>query len=240
MAKITSIRQLFSRHPGISSFRHRHFLNTLPQEKLCEILLFSEGEHMSRMLEGVAQKCILFLNDQRHNYIFRRLLSQGPRLLVNYVYRGNAVMRQTPGCVTVMGDRDTLSLRTGYFDAVVCPFVLEEGVVGGKLLSAVQKVLRNGGRLVLSLRHPQFESLAFAAGFNGAGANSTSANGTSVSQYFQRLKENSLFTENLHEGSVGATLKPYFEGAGHDHFHEYQGTPVSLLFRSVKFQKPSR
>jgi hypothetical protein len=51
------------------------------------------------------------------------------------------------------------------------------------------------------------------------------------------LKETNLYTEELKEGGVDLALKAFFTDSEHDYYHEYKNTPMSLLFRTVKFTR---
>jgi hypothetical protein len=85
------------------------------------------------------------------------------------------------------------------------------------------------------VRHPGLEKILFN---QNPSVNSPVMPENSVSQYFNWLKENHLFTEEMSEGRVDNTLKPFFDiEGGIEHFQDYKNTPMTLLFRAVKFER---
>jgi hypothetical protein len=232
MGSIISLKKWFQQKDTPQSYKRAHFLNQLMPQKLEEILLFSEGDALSSVLPGFENKKVLFFNDQRHKYVFRKVLAGEPRHLVNYVYKGGPVAEQRPGFHTVMGDATGLALRRDHFDVILCPFVLEDAAFVENFVRAIAGFLANGSRMILSVRHPQTDN----ALFNQNPASSQVAE-ASVARYHALLKEQGLFTEEIHEGGVDLALKAFFSDVENDHYHEYKNTGVSLVFRAVKFVK---
>lgn len=232
MGSIISLKKFFQQKEKPQGYKRAHFLNQLTPQKLEEIVLFSEGDALSPVLPGFENKKILFLNDQRHKYVFRKILAGEPRSLINYVYKGGPVAEQKPGFHTVMGDAAGLALRRDHFDVTICPFVLEDAAFVEGFVRNIAGFLANGTRLILSVRHPQTDN----ALFNQNPASSQVAE-TSVARYHALLKEQGLYTEEIREGGVDLALKAFFSDAESDHYHEYKNTGVSLVFRAVKFVK---
>lgn len=232
MAKLLAFKKIFrSQHSGFGPFKFRHFLNTLSQERLDEILLFSEGEHFLSLLPESRAQSVLFFNDQRHKFILKKIVTSPPPVLINYVYGGGPCQKQSAHSFTLMGSLRALPFKPSQFDLVICPFGLDADAVNAKLINDVAGLLKNGGRLVLSLRHPQLEYLLFNQ--NPA---QTGSPENSISRFFDELRKNHLYTEVIKEGMVALPLKPYFNREGErGYYHEYKGTPLTLFFRAVKF-----
>lgn len=237
MAKILAFKNFFkSNKEPVHGFKYRHFLNALPQGKLKEILLFSEGDHLFSLLPEFSGKKILFLNDQNHKFIFKKILAREPKYMMNYVYAGKPLQLQNPGYCTIIGDLERLALKNRHFDCVICPFALDTDRINEKIFKCVSNILNNGGRLIMSLRHPQLEHIIFNQnpGVTGSPENS-------IAKYFNLLRENFLFTEEIKEGHVDMSLKPFFTLDGeYDHYHEYKNTPMTLFIRAVKFVRTQK
>lgn len=236
MVKLLKFKNFFrSSNEPVHLFKYNHFINSLSKDKLNEILLFSEGDHLFKFLPEFTSKKVLYLNDQRHKFIFKKILAREPMYMVNYIYGGKSLQVQNPGYCTIIGDLENPALKDQHFDLVVCPFALDTDQFSPKILKSLCQVLKNGGRLILSLRHPQLEHMIF-----NQNPSVTGAPGNLLSKYFSLLKENSLYTEDIQEGQVNLPLKPYFSLDGvYDHYHEYKGTPLTLFLRAVKFIKKS-
>lgn len=231
MGSIISLKKFFRQtRERADGFKRAHFLNQMPAHKREEILLFSEGDYLTAALPTFAGKRVAFFNDQRHKYIFRKILAEEPAHLVNYVYRGNAVTEQSPGYRTVMGDAESPALRRGHFDVVICPFVLEDAGFVDAFVRTLSPMVENGSRIILSVRHPQLDSILLNQ--NPASARVAES---SVSRYHALLKECGLFTEEIREGVVDLALKAFFTEPEYDYYHEYKNTGMSLVFRAVKF-----
>lgn len=230
MGGIVKLKNFFRNKDKPQSYKREHFLNRLPQHKIEEILLFSEGDNLGALWPSFERRKILFLNDQKHKYVFNKILSAEPAYLVNYVYAGPEVNEQKSGYSTVMGDLENLSLRKNHFDLAICPMALEDFGTIETFVKKTASILDNGSRLVISIRHPQLDNILFNQ--NPA---STQVTEGQVSRYFALFKEAGLYTEDLREGVVDLALKPFFTDSEHDYYHEYKNTPISLLFRTVKF-----
>ena len=231
MAKIISLKKFFRQKEKPASFKRQHFLNQLPTHRLEEILLFSEGDHLSGVWPSFVNKKVLFFNDQKHKYIFKKILAAEPGYLVNYVYRGDVGEQQTE-YHTVLGDMDKLALRRHHFDIVICPFVLEDNAFVESFTCLAAELVENGSRVIMSVKHPALENIIF----NQNPATAQVMEGA-VSRYYSLLKENNLYTEELKEGGVDLALKAFFTDSEYDYYHEYKNTPISLLFRTVKFMR---
>lgn len=214
-------------------FRQYNYLNTLPLEKVDDMLLFSESDHLCGLLPDFKGKKILFLNDQRHKFVFKKILARDPDYIVNCIYGQNIETTQNLGCFSVFGDLGRFAFKPETFDCVICPFVLEGNGVTKELIQSIAGLIKNGGRLILATRHPHLEKILFNQNPSVSGVPENS-----MSAFFDMLKQNHLFTEEISEGCVDLSLKPFFTIDGvFDHYHEFKNIPVTLMFRAVRFER---
>jgi len=231
MAAIVKFKNLFkSQKATAHSYKQRNFLNTLPPEKLSEILLFLEADKLNKLVPDSAGKRILFFDDQQHSFVKRKILSKSSQGVVNYVYHGETVSEQMPGHYTVMGDINRLCLVERQFDIIVCPFALGKDHINFEIIDNLNKSLKNGGRFIMSLRHPHLENILYN---QNPSENRVLEN--SLSRYFKLLKEQFLYLENLEEAAIDHTVKPFFNQGDINCIHEYKGIPMVLFLRAVKF-----
>ncbi len=233
MATILNLRQFFKARPKPLTYKYRHFLNSVDEKKLEEILIYSEGEALATMMSPLQGKKVLFFNDQKHKFALKKLLQVEPARAVNLVYQGREPQKQKQGYWTFQGELANLPLRKGYFDYYVCPFVLSSDMRW--LEKAVQNFaghMANGQKMLIAVRHPGLEQILLNQ--NPATA---VVSDLSLSRLFEVLKQNHLFTEALHEGCVDLSLKPYFSENDHDYYHEYKNTPLCAVISAVKFQR---
>ena len=234
MAKLLSLRNFFPREAK-TGFKHKHFFNSLPKQKLQEILLYSESDYIASLFPKIQKKNVILFNDQRHKYLLARILANDPEFLLNYIYRGEAPDKQKQGYFSILGDIKKPALRRGAYDVVFCPFVLESYMFVEDFIKTVNPFLGNGSRLVLSVIHPQIENMLF----NQNPAEHRVAEGL-TSRYFRLFRDNHFFTEDLQESCVDLALKPFFTQMDADPYHDYKNTPVCLFFKVVKFQKEKK
>jgi SAM-dependent methyltransferase len=150
---------------------------------------------------------------------------------VNYLCVPTEARNQEAGYLTVFGDRKTLPFRKGVFDIVVYPLALQSWLFQDEHIKGVSRLLKNGGQLILSTRHPQLEQILF----NQNPAESMISE-DSLMRQFRLLRDHHLFTEDLAEGVVDLSLRPFFCMEGeYDFYHDYKGTPISLAFKAVKY-----
>lgn len=232
MAPILKFKKIFAgARPTFQCYKQKNFLNTMAGEKLAEILIFLEGDQAASLLPEMNGKRVLFFDDQRHAYLLKKVMAREPGFFTRLVYRGEPVLTQRSQTFTVMGDLTHLCFSTNQFDVVVCPFELGDDYIGASLVQKLAGLIKNGGRLILSLRHPQLEHILF----NQNPAENRMLD-NSVANYFDLLKKNFLYTEELVEARVDHTVKPFFTMDGvFDCYHEFKGTPLTLLVRAVKF-----
>lgn len=215
-----------------SNFKYSHYLNSMPLEKLQEILLFSEAEQVLPLVPSLQEKSSLFFNDSRHRYLFKRVLTKNPSHMINMVYMGNEVQKGV-GYMTLYAHMDRLPLRHLQFDVIVAPLVLNSEVCYDSQIQMLARRLKNGGRMIICVRHPELEHMLFNQNpsYKGAPENS-------VSGYYQIFKRNKLFVEDMKEGVVDANMKPFFTLDGeYDHYHDYKNLPLSLVYKLVKFER---
>lgn len=234
MAKILALKRFFkASKEELPAYKQFHFLNKLPAEKIREIVLFSESEKLLNLMPELGGKKVLFFNDQHHRFALRKIAALEVASLLNYIFAGEPEQTQTSGMGTVYGNVDRLPFRHMHFDVIVCPFALLKNNITQEMIAALSRCLKNGGRMVISLTHPQLEHLLY----NQNPAQNASLD-NSLSKYFKMFKTSHLFTEEIEESSVDAALKPFFTVEGEqDHYHEYKGTPLTLQMRLVKFVK---
>lgn len=234
MAAFDKLKRLipFQSSSKNNTFKYTHYLNSMPLDKLQEILLFSEAEQMLPLIPSLQDKSSLFFNDSKHRYLFKRVLTKNPSHMINLVYSGQDLAHGV-GYFTLYAHIDRLPLRHLQFDTIVAPLSLNSEVCYDSQIQMLSRRLKNGGRLILTLRHPELEHMLFNQNpaYKGAPENS-------VSGYYQILKRNKLFIEDMKEGVVDTNLKPYFTLEGeYDHYHDYKNLPLTLAFKLVKFER---
>ncbi|MBU0505289.1 MAG: methyltransferase domain-containing protein [bacterium] len=236
MAAILKFKNIFaSQKDLVGSYRYHHFLNTLPQQKLNEIQLFSESDKMESLLPALYGKRVLFFYDGLHKYIFKKTLTKNPNYLLSYCYTSIKPKQQLEMPYFVMGDLDKMPLRSDFYDVVICPFALQSNLLTPGFIKKACSLLRNGGHLILSLRHPQLEHILF-----NQNPSETFLSDNSVSSYFGALQAGHVYAEKIIEGCVDNGLKPFFSfETEKDYFAEYKNTPITLLFRGVKYSPKS-
>ena len=218
------------------SYKHAHFLNSLGVDKVDEIVVFSEADQLAKLVPSLDGKKVLFLNDQKHKFLFKKIMAKEPRYFVNYIFKGKPVSIQSPDCFTVMGNIDKLSFKNQFFDIIICPLSLCTEEASSRFIESMCQLLTNGGRIIFSVRHPQLEHVLFNQ--NPA---ATGNPDNSVSSYFDILKKHHFYTEEMSEGLVDMALKPFFTLEGeYDHYHEYKALPLTYLVKAVKFMKASK
>jgi SAM-dependent methyltransferase len=233
MGAMTDIRKLFGRGKEVEPYKRRNYLNALTRERLDDILLFSEGEGLMRLLPDLKNKRVLFFNDQRHKYILNKIRLQEPTFLMNGLYRDNSGPESIANAFTILLDFDHLPFKNNHFDLIICPLVLDTPRVSATFIEKLSKKLKNGGRLILSLRHPQLEHLLF-----NQNPSETIGTDSLVSRYFQMLKDCALYPDNMQEGIVDPTLKSFFMTENNsERYLEFRNVPLTLFFRAVRYQK---
>lgn len=234
MSAGSKLKQLFKPSKAPSrSYKRVCFLTSLPKAHLEEILLFSESDALFPLLPSLKKRKTLWLNDQKHKYLFKKVLAQDPADLTNYVYSTQGVNTQNPSMFSVMGDVDRLCFKPNQFDLVIAPLSLISDRVDENQIKALSRVLKNGGRLVLAIRHPFLDQILFNQ--NPASQHVASVSMQSV---FEALKKADCFFEEMSEGVVNRELKPFFTVDGElTPYHEFKTTPLTLAIRAVKYKK---
>lgn len=233
MSAILQLKQFFKPKVKPLSYKHSHFLNSLDQKRLQEILLYSEGDNLAQTALEITGKKVLFCNDGLHKYALKKIVQAEPSYTMNLVYNNKEWQRQKLGYSTIQGDLNHLPLRRGYFDYYMCPFVLTNDM--RKLEKWIDKFsghMVNGQKLFLSCQHPGLNQILY-----NQNPSTNVVSDVSLSKIFDILKRNALYTEAIHESSVDLSLKPYFVSNEFDYYHEYKGTPLTVVFSTVKFQR---
>lgn len=235
MARILSLKNFFqpAREKNLS-YKHRHFLNALDPQRLDEVLLYAEASRLISALPRAQNKNVVVFNGLRHKTLLNKMQLLDYRHMISYCYRGE-INKQRGRFFSVLGDAETLSIRRNHHDVAVCPFVLEDLAFCEKFIRTLAGYLHNGARLVLSVRHPFLENIIY----NQNPAEVRVCEGA-TSRYFQLLKENNFYTEDILESPVDMVLKPFFTDAEHDYYHEYKNSPLVLIFKAVKYEKTKK
>lgn len=233
-ARILNFRKLFrQREPQAQPFKYRHFLNSLPKTKVEEIVLFSEADSLMPLIPAVNTGHTLFFNDQRHKYLLKKLIAKEPSHFLNLVTDGEEMESQSPGQFTLLADKHKLPIKPASQDIAVYPGSISEDQLDARMIQSLSALLKNGGRLLVSVCHPSLELLLF-----NQNPSETGAPDNSMAEYFRLFKESHLYLEDMSEGRVNQGLKPFFTVDGEfDHYHEYKGTPLVVAFRLVKYKK---
>lgn len=233
MATILRLKNLFRNKEKPLSYKREHYLNQIKKEKLEDILVFSEADTISKSWPSFAQKKVLYFNDQRHKYLQQKILIEEPSHLLNYIYQDEIEETAFDGQMVVVGDFEQLSIRKSFFDVVIAPLSLKESFESiSQFIGAISGLLNNNARLVLGLKHPMLENI-----LHNQNPSSGQTQESNLSKYFDILKENHFFLEDVKEGLVDLSLKPYFTNSEYDYYHEYKNTPLSLVLKAVKFQR---
>lgn len=235
MAKILGFKRFFQRtgEPR-SSYKNRHFFNTLDPLRRQEILLYAEASHIHAQIPESRLRPTVVFNDSRRKHVLQRLQAAETPLLLNYCYR-DAPQKQTGRHTTIVGEDANLAIRRNFYELVLCPFVEEDFDFVVRFIKNLSGYLRNGAKLVLSVTHPQAEHM-----FYNQNPAETRLATALTSRYFRLLKECHFYTEEIFEGVVDSVLRPFFQDAEHSYFEEYRNTPVTLVFRAVKYEKTQR
>ncbi|OVE81016.1 hypothetical protein BVY03_04990 [bacterium K02(2017)] len=229
---ILSLKKLFKpQKTEVKNYKNYHFINTLKKENLNQILLSSEAYHLTRLIPDIANKKVLLFNDPQHKMVLKTLMARKPSYLINYMYQGGVAETQNDNFYTATGDFKLLPFKQQYFDVIICPFVLNTPEIDNLQMSQLARLLKNGGRIIISFRHMQLEHMLYNQNPAQLGTLDSS-----FTQYFRKLKQNKLFIENVLEGCVDKPLKPFFSlDDESDHYQEFKNTPLTLFFRAVKF-----
>lgn len=233
MTTIINLKNFFKPKPQPLSYKHKHYLNTMDQKRLREILLYSEGDLIAQASMGWQNKKVLFCNDENHKYALKKVVQATPSYCLNLVTGDGDHPKTKADYATARGELDHLPIRKGFFDAYVVPLALmDDAIRVEKLIQKISTHMINGQKLYLSLRHPALDQI-----LTNQNPGSNVVSDVSLSKVFEVLKRNYLFTEDLMEGHVDLSLKPYFRSDETDYYHEYKNTPLTVLFSTVKFQR---
>lgn len=233
MSAILQLKHFFRPKTKPLSYKYNHFLNNMAREKLDQVLLYSEGDNLAQTAFELKGKQVLFCNDSQHKYALKKMVQAEPKTLVNLVYDKTEWQKQRTGYCTIQGELNHLPIRKGYFDYYVCPFALKTDMRRiEKHVQTFSQHMNNGQKLFLSVQHPALNQILYNQ--NPA---TTTVNDATLAKIFDILKKNSLFTENIYEGVVDLSLKPYFINDEFDYYHEYKNTPLTVVFTTVKFKR---
>ena len=215
------------------SFKYHHHLNSLPAHIVHGMVYQSESDSLLKILPNISHKTVLYLNDQNHERAYKKILAKKPKDLINYVYGGPVPGNQVPHSYTVMGNLESLSMTEEYCDVVILPLGQRSDRFAEATLSKVNPIIRNGGRLILSVRHPEWEHFLY----NQNPAERCVMDNL-LSKFFKILKKHDLYVEDMIEGCVNSSFKKYFQKEGEfDYYLDYKGLPISTAFCAVKYKK---
>lgn len=213
----------------IPSFKKENYINRLTDEALCEILSFSEERLFETVLSRLEFEKALILSPQ--NYITRQILKRKSGHLCAYHLPEDPLIENHPKLISIRGDDDPLSLKSESFDFVFCPAATQMQRDLSQNFNELSRVLKRGGRLLMSVPHPSFEFF-----IKNQNPNSNLQAESSLEFYLDRLRRQNLYLEVLKEGQVNQNLKPFFEAEGHlTHYDELKGLPLVLFLKVVKF-----
>ena len=233
MGRLLSLRKFFKSDRDVRhGYKHRHFLNALSSQKLNEILLYAEADHLTRQIPDAANKKIVLFNDTKHRSLIKKVASFSSRSVTNYCYQELSDTSVPEKTLTLIGETDRLAIRKNHYDIAICPFVLEEFSFVEKFVRTLTEYMQNGTRLLLSLRHPQLENVLY----NQNPEQSRVCDWT-ISRCFKMLRENNFYTEELHECPVDLLLRPFFSDIDQDYYSEYKNMPLGVIFKTVKYDR---
>lgn len=234
VARIFKFRNLFRARPAENLVtKHRNFINTMSEETRNEVLLFSEADAMISVMGDLQLKKTVFFNDQKHKFFFKKILAREPQNLLNYIHDGDDVELQTQGYYSMFGSLNKLAVASNSQDALIVPTTILKHPIDSRALQTLTAILKNGGRMVLSVVHPTLEYLLY-----NQNPSETGSPDNTISGYYSMFKSHNLYLEEMTEGCVNQALKPFFTVDGEfDYYHAYKGTPLVACFRLVKFIK---
>lgn len=209
---VSNLRKFFRRNEGIASFKQYHYLNTLPEQQLSELLQFSELRQLP--LSNIQGKRVLLIGPHT---IAQKIGDRKPACFVEYG-------------TMVRGSNEALPFRKEFFDVVFFPRVGRETKLS---LEQVGELLPNGGKLILSVVHPALELLLYQQN-----PSPVPHVAHSIAGYFQEASSAHFYLEDLRESTVDLETKPFFmdEEEG-EYYEQFKNVPLVLILQCVRYVK---
>ena len=230
---VTNLKRFFNRNSEektFSPFRSVHFLNSLSHSNLSEILLACQQQHFLSLVPELSEKKTLLISSPGTRIILERVLKKNPFRLFNYQLTPFTPVMD-PRLITVTGSYQSPALKPSVFNLALLPCA---GMFQSDFISSISGItasLANQGRLVLAMIHPM---LSYILTNQNSASNQRSQH--TLQGVFSKLRDLDLYIESIGEGTVDRDLRSYFvDSVGHGHFDDYQGLPLVLLIRAVKF-----
>lgn len=240
---VPHLRKIFSRKANNDAylpFKQANYLNQMQSNDLGALVQFSEMQTFMDMAPDIANKRVLFLSQRSTSHVLPKILALHPGHVIHYQLDSlDPAMKKN--VLAVKGGLRPLALKSETFEVILFPanhFIEKDMTI---YLEELSRVLCHGGRLLLSVVHPFLELLLY-----NQNPLSYKRGQSSLNKYFQACRDHQLYIENVHEGLVDNTMKPFFKtpvGARTDHlegmtpYDEFRGIPLTLTFKAVKFSK---
>lgn len=235
---VNNLKRLFNGAPAereYEPFRSSHFLSHISPTALSELLVTSQQNNFLSLLPNLEGKKSLYISSPGTEALLENILQMNPHRVLNYQLSAQSIV-QDSRVISVTGNFQLPALKKSIFDLAFFPMA---GLNHSDCLSAMRNMidtLDNQGRVLLCIVHPTLFFLLM----NQASFHATQGFAYTLQNILLKLKEMDLYIEALHEGYVDREVKAYFEDAvGQNYHEEYQGLPLTLVIRAVKFVRNS-
>lgn len=238
---VYNIKRLFKK-PVTSEyvpFKQFNYLNQLSQKELSQLLHFVEQQKMVDLVSDLEGKKTLFVCYPGTLHFCSRLLDDQTLFLL--LYRARSKNNFYPpnedlaslSIDCIKGSLKQLAIKSDYFNVAFAPLSTQTQTDFTPFFSEFSRILPNGGRLVISLIHPNLEFILY-----NQNPSSQSRVQNHIQDIIEALRANHLYLEQLHEGVVDQSVKPFFVTGDHSRpYEEFKGLPLVLFIRAVKFVK---
>lgn len=229
-----SLKKLFKKPANDEAlpFRQFNYLNLMAEQDLIELLQFSERNQIMELSTEIRDQRVLSFSNRWTSYLSPNLATHDPALLIDYVI-DQSPAPQRSAVLRMQGGLASLALGSSLFDLVFYPMASRFHFDFSEYFGEVSRVLANNGRVIFSFAHPQ---LAYLLHNQNPAAQQKAQ--VSLEKYIQGMRENNLYLETLREVCVNKQTRPFFVGSGpHDPYEDFEGTPLVLFLRAVKYIK---
>ena len=232
MAK--SLKKIFSRTPEKKPISPPLFWNSLNGADFADLLRVAESSRFMEMAPPLEHKTNLYISESESPYLIQKIGQMGAQTLVELRSKMKlsplSIVRSNPIPIRhaiIEADPMALPLKNESADTLLAPIANTNHRLD-IFLSEWSRVLKNEGRGVISLMHP---SLNFTL------KNPNNSNLTSLESYWAQLRQNHFYVEQLIETVVDKNTKPFFVSSNAENiYHEYQGHPLVLTLKVVKYK----
>lgn len=237
---VYNIKRLFKK-PVTSEyipFKQFNYLNQLSQKELSQLLHFVEQQKMVDLVSDLEEKKTLFVCYPGTLHFCARLLDSKTRFLLLYRARSKNFSPPNEDLASlsidcIKGSLKNLAIKPDYFNVAFAPLSAQTQTDFTQFFSEFSRILPNGGRLVISLIHPHLEFILY-----NQNPSSQSRVQNHIQDVIEALRANHLYLEQLHEGVVDQSVRPFFvTGNNSKPYDEFKGLPLVLFLRAVKFVK---